>query len=146
MKTTPRKRGPRALVDFVPAELQVLDRLRPPPELTDEEVEVWVAVTSSVEAGWFTPGNAPLLTQYCRHVIAAKRIAELIERHSGDLVTYFDLLKYQKDESAALKALAASMRISQQATQTHRGNPRTISQIRVPWERAVAGRSKHPVD
>ena|SRR5262252_2016673 len=135
MKTTPRKRGRPNVADLVPAQLQVLDRQRPPPELTDEEVEVWVAVTSSVEASWFNPGNAPLLAQYCRHVINAKRIAELIERHADDLGTYFELLKLQKEQTAALKALAASMRISQQATTTFRGNPRTISQIRVPWEK-----------
>jgi len=141
MRTTSRKRGRPTMADLVPAALQTLDRQRPPPELTDEEVEVWVAVTSSVEADWFNPGNAPLLAQYCRHVIAAKRIAELIERHSDDVETYLELLKAQQSQSASLKALAASMRISQQATKTYRGNPRTISQINVPWEKALQGRS-----
>jgi hypothetical protein len=141
MRTTSRKRGRPTVADLVPAELQTLDRQRPPPELTDEEVEVWVAVTSSVEADWFNPGNAPLLAQYCRHVIAAKRIAELIERHSGDLEIYFELLKAQREQTSALKTLAASMRIAQQSTRTYRGNARTISQINVPWEKALQGRS-----
>jgi hypothetical protein len=94
-----------------------------------------------VEADWFNPGNAPLLAQYCRHVIAAKRIAELIERHSGDLEIYFELLKAQREQTSALKTLAASMRIAQQSTRTYRGNARTISQINVPWEKALQGRS-----
>ena len=141
MRTTSRKRGRPTVADLVPAELQTLDRQRPPPELTDEEVEVWVAVTSSVEADWFNPGNSPLLAQYCRHVIAAKRIAELIERHSGDLEIYFELLKAQREQTSALKTLAASMRIAQQSTRTYRGNARTISQINVPWEKALQGRS-----
>jgi len=128
------------MADLVPAELQRVDRLRPPAELTDEEVEVWVAVTSSVEADWFNPGNAPLLAQYCRHVIAAKRIAELIERNSNDVGTFLELLKAQREQTSALKTLAASMRIAQQSTRTYRGNARTISQINVPWEKALQGR------
>ena len=128
------------MADLVPAELQRVDRLRPPAELTDEEVEVWVAVTSSVEADWFNPGNAPLLAQYCRHVIAAKRIAELIERNSNDVGTFLELLKAQREQPSALKTLAASMRIAQQSTRTYRGNARTISQINVPWEKALQGR------
>ena len=135
MKTTPAKRGRPYSDDLVPVELQTMDRLRPPVELTDEEVEVWVAVTSSVEASWFNPGNAPLLAQYCRHVINARRIAELIERHANNLGTYFELLTLQREQSGSLKTLASAMRISQQATTTYRGNPRTISQTRVPWEK-----------
>lgn len=135
-----RKRGPPALPDLmVPRQSQVFDRQLPPPGLTDEETEVWAAVASSQEPDWFNPGNAPLLSQYCRHVIAAKRVAELIEQHSGDIAAYLELLKSQRAESAAIKAMAASMRISQQSTRTHRGNARTISQIRVPWENADKG-------
>jgi hypothetical protein len=107
--------------------------------LNDEETEVWAAVVSTQEPDWFNPANAPLLAQYCRHVIAAKRIAEMAERHSGDLGAYLELLKAQRAETSAIKAMAAAMRISQQSTRTHRGNARTISQIRVPWQKADQG-------
>lgn len=124
---------------MVPAQLQILDRPRPPAELGDEEVEVWASVVSSLEPDWFNPSNTPLLAQYCRHVIAAKRVAELIERHSGDLEAYLELLKAQRAETSALKQIASSIRVSQQSTRTHRGNARTISQIKVPWHRPDKG-------
>jgi len=135
-----RKRGRPAIADLmVPTQLHAFDRQKPPAELNDEETEVWAAVVSALEPDWFNPSNTPLLAQYCRHVIAAKRVAELIERHSGDLGAYLDLLQAQRAETSALKQIAASIRVSQQSTRTHRGNARTISQIRVPWQKADQG-------
>jgi hypothetical protein len=47
--------------------------------LSDEEVEVWVAVTNAEPADHFSASTTPLLAQYCRHVISSRRVAELIE-------------------------------------------------------------------
>lgn len=117
--------------------LETIERQRPPHDLTDEEVEVWAAVVATEPADWFSRSNTPLLAQYCRHVIHARRVAELIERATGDpqlLIEDYDrLLKMQERESRAIATLATKMRVSQQATTNHRGNKRPAA-ARKPWE------------
>ena len=117
--------------------VEIVQRQRPPYDLTDEEVVVWASVVESEPADWFSPSTVPLLAQYCRHVVQARRIAELIEKATGDpdlaLSAYDRLLKIQQRESAIIKSLATSMRISQQATTNHRGNKKP-SASRKPWE------------
>lgn len=115
---------------------ETFDRIKPPSDLNDEETEVWAAVIATQEPDWFNEANCFLLAQYCRHVIAAKRVAELAERNSGNIGVYLGLLREQRAETAAIKSTATAMRISQQSTRTHRGNARTISQARVPWQNA----------
>jgi hypothetical protein len=61
-----------------------VERLRPPVELTDEQVEIWTAVVNSQPADRLSPGAAPLLAQYCRHVVQAKGVAALIEQATSD--------------------------------------------------------------
>lgn len=135
---TPRKRGRPSTAELAVVPAEVIDRIHPPAELNDEETEVWAAVVSAQPANWFTPANVPLLVQYCRHVVQAKRVAWLIERWSGKddpelLGAYLELLKAQRAETSAIKAMAASMRIAQQSTTTHRGNPKNGPTITPPW-------------
>jgi hypothetical protein len=116
--------------------IQIVDRIKPPHDLNDEEVEVWHAVVSIRPADWFDAGTAPLLSQYCRHVVQAKRLGEMLERATSDpeftIKDYDRLLKMQRQQSAAISSLATKMRITQQATTNHRGNK--TSQNRKPWE------------
>lgn len=88
-------------------------------------------------ADWFSPSTAPLLAQYCRHIVSARRIAELIEKATSDpelsVKDYDRLLKIQQRESAIIRSLATTMRISQQATTNHRGNKKPNA-ARKPWE------------
>lgn len=135
------KRGRRSLASLttvaITDKIQVMTRLKPSHDLTDEEVEVWSAVTASESADWFNTGNAPLLSQYCRHVVRARHVGEMIERatssHELEIADYDRLLKMQDRESRAISSLATKMRISQQATTNHRGNKRP-TQARKPWE------------
>lgn len=117
--------------------IEVVERAKPPHDLTDEEIEVWVAVTASESADWFTPGTLPLLKQYCRHVVRARHLAEWIERaqtkKNFELADYDRLLKMQQRETAAMCSVATKMRITQQSTTNHRGNKKT-SASRKPWE------------
>lgn len=119
------------------APIQVIERQRPPHDLSDEEVEVWAAVVDTEPADWFSPATAPLLTQYCRHVIHARRIGELLERATSDpaleVRDYDRLLKMQERESRAIATLATKMRISQQALTNHRGN-QVKKALKKPWE------------
>lgn len=121
----------------LPTTLDAVPRQKPPHDLTDEETELWVAVVNSESADWFTPSTAPLLAQYCRHSIHARRIAELLERATSDpelaLRDYSRLLKMQERESRSMAMLATKMRLSQQSTTNHRGNKKP-SASRKPWE------------
>ena len=122
-----------------PGSIEVVNRQKPPHDLTDEEVEVWSAVVNAEPADWFSPSTRPILAQYCRHVVHARRVAELIERATSDpslaIEDYDRLLKMQERESRAIASLATKMRISQQSTTNHRGNKRPSS-ARKPWESA----------
>jgi hypothetical protein len=138
------RRSAAALLLPSPATIERVERVRPPHGLIDEEVEVWAAVVSAQPADWFTSATVPVLAQYCRHVVQAKRIAELIERATSHVdrktkqptLTVKDLdrlLKMQERESRAIASLATKMRVTQQATTNHRGNKKA-SVARKPWE------------
>lgn len=121
-----------------PSPLQVVERIKAPHDLTDEEVEVWVAVTASMPADWFSPANAPLLAQYCRHCVQARRIAELVERATGekelDPNDYDRLLRMQQRESHTIMHLAVKLRISPSQLINWRGNKKSGGAGRKPWE------------
>ncbi|MCB1430416.1 MAG: hypothetical protein KDJ66_15040, partial [Nitratireductor sp.] len=93
---------------------------------------------SDFAADWFGPATVPLLTQYCRHTVQARRIAELIERATADpeldVKDYKRLLQMQKAESEIIKGLATTMRISQQSTTNHRGNRKSGKSGKKLWE------------
>jgi RecA/RadA recombinase len=125
----------RDIAVLAPAE--ITERQRPPHDLTDEETEVWVAVVSAEPADWFTVSTRPLLAQYCRHAVHARRIAEMIERvlsrKTIDVDDYDQLLRMQERESRMMTSLATKMRLTQQSTTNHRGNKR-LTLDRKPWE------------
>jgi hypothetical protein len=132
-----RGRKPAAALALLEqAAVETQPRLLAPHDLTDEEVEVWRSVVDAYPADWFSGATIPLLTQYCRHAVQARRIAQLIEKATSDphlkIEDWRNLLKMQKQESDALCALATKMRITQQATINHRGNKKTIASK--PWE------------
>lgn len=119
------------------AVLERVERPRAPHDLTDEETEVWAAIVDAEPAEWFTQATLPLLSQYCRHAMHARRISELLEKATSDpqlaVKDYERLLKMQARESSTMKVLATSMRLSQQSTTNHRGN-KTPQASRKPWE------------
>lgn len=93
----------------------------PPEELSDEQATEWRAVVSRMPAEWFQRETHGLLVQYCRHVVAARRVAQLIAQHEDDdahfnVDDYDRLLKMQEREGRAMSSLATRMRISQHAT------------------------------
>lgn len=122
-----------AIVQVTPA--GAVPRQKPPHDLTDEEVEVWQNVVNTEPADWFSPSTVPLLTQYCRHTVAARQIGELKEKAMAemDLPTLDKLLQMQARESAAISMLATKMRIAQQSMTNHRGNKKP-TQARKLWE------------
>ena len=71
-----------ALRPITPVEAK--PRPAPPAELSDEEAEEWRAVVGRMPADWLARETYPLLVQYCRHVVSARRIHQLIEALQND--------------------------------------------------------------
>ncbi len=117
-----QKRGRKSGEDIA-TEMQpvaVVDRPAPILNLTPEESDVWAETVDAMPADWFRPETFPLLAQWCRHTVTARRVAQLVDnamaREDLDQGELKELLGMQAKETAALKALAASMRLSQQAS------------------------------
>lgn len=123
----------------VPATVAVETVQRPdaPYDLTDEQSEEWWAVVNRMPADWFPRETHGMLAQYCRHVVAARRVAQLIadlEKSSDfDVENYDRLLKMQEREGRSISSLATRMRISQQAT-VRAEKARKPSVVKKPWE------------
>jgi hypothetical protein len=126
-----------ALTIAGPKRIEVVDRQKAPHDLNDEETEVWAAVVNAEPADWFSASTVPVLAQYCRHVVNARRIAELKEKATSDpelsVSDYNGLLAMERAETRIIAALARTMRLTQQSTTNHRGNKRP-NPARKPWE------------
>ena len=101
--------------------VETVRRPEPPAELRDEHADEWTAIVSRMPAGWFPRETHGLLVQYCRHVVAARRIAQLVaameaDEEGFDLGAYDKALKMQEREGRASSSLATRMRLTQQTT------------------------------
>jgi hypothetical protein len=116
------KRGRKSVGDLVetPLSLGAVPRPDAPYDLSDEEATEWWAVVSRLPAEWFPRETHGLLTNFCRHVISARRISQLIQAaekgESLDLDQYGHLLKLRERETRAASSLATRMRMTQQST------------------------------
>lgn len=117
--------------------IETIRRPDAPAELTEEQADEWRAVTNRLPADWFPRETHSLLAQYCRHVIAARRIAQLVDSIEAaeqfDLDAYDKALKMQEREGRALSSLATRMRITQQAT-VRASQARKPPTVKKPWE------------
>lgn len=116
-----KQRGRKSTASLtVVQEVVALERPEAPGDLTTEQAEEWVCVTDGLPAEWFSSVTHGLLTQYCRHVVAARKVSQLIANVEAGkeliIEDYDRLLKMQEREGRALSSLATRMRITQQAT------------------------------
>ena len=113
-----------------------------PYDLTDEQVDEWRAVVNRMPADWFPRETHGMLSQYCRHIVSARRIAQLIEdtmkpsksRKAFDVDAYNQLLIMQEREGRALSSLATRMRLSQQAAYDKTKKKPSTIQGKLPWD------------
>jgi hypothetical protein len=126
------------MVHANPAE--IIQRPDAPYDLTDEQAEEWRAIVGVMDADHFMRGNYPLLAQLCRHIVNARRLAQLIEQCAKekefDRKEFGILLQLEATESAAIMRLSRSMRLTQQAVkrlETTR-HPRG-KRVKNPWDR-----------
>lgn len=108
-----------ALSIIGPGNVEVIPRPQPPDDLTDDQAHEWRAIVNRLPADWFPRETHGMLAAYCRHVVAARKVADLIRAAEGDEETdignYDRLLKMQEREGRAISSLATRMRISQQS-------------------------------
>lgn len=138
-----RQRGRKssASQEIMVGAVTLVERPEPPLELTPPEEDEWRSVVNAMPADWFPRETHALLAQYCRHAVAARKIAMLIDAASSrdevDVGELDKLLQMQGRETASLKAMAASMRLSQQASYSARGaggEKSRRSMVKRPWE------------
>jgi hypothetical protein len=133
-------RGPKSAASLAvigSGGILTIRRPDPPRELTSEQTNVWREVLDDLPADWFRPSNLALLEAYCRHVVASRRVAQLIEAEEQSdgftLERYDFLLRVQEREGRALSSLATRMRLTQQATfDEKKRKPQTLG--KKPWE------------
>lgn len=121
--------------------VSVIRRPEAPLDLTPEESDVWLETVEAMPADWFPRETFPLLRQWCRHTVTARRVSQMIDtaaaREELNVGEMKELLGMQAKETAALKALGASMRLSQQASYSARGaggEKGRRSPMKRPWE------------
>ena len=92
----------------------------PVPDLTEEQAAEWRAIVNRMPADWFPRETHGMLAQYCRHVVASRRVAQLVASIEAsaefDILAYDRALKMQEREGRAISSLATRMRISQQTS------------------------------
>lgn len=117
--------------------VETIRRPDPPSDLSDEQADEWRAVVTRMAADWFPRETHGMLAQYCRHVVAARRVSQIVAQLEAaeefDIDGYDKALKMQEREGRAISSLATRMRISQQAT-VRAEKARKPSQVRKPWE------------
>ncbi len=136
-----RRSGAALTMTAPAAATTLLQRPEAPLDLTPEQSDVWRQIVDALPADWFPRETWPLLSQYCRHTIEARRLGQLIDQACAmpdlDVAAYGELLKLQRQETGALKVLAASMRLAQQSARTD-GAAATAKRgartVKRPWE------------
>lgn len=131
------RKSAAALAVVGTAAFEAIRRPEPPDDLTDEQSAEWWAVVNRLPADWFPRETHGMLAQYCRHVVAARRISQLIAASELDeelsVKDYDRLLKMQEREGRAISSLATRMRISQQAT-VRAEKARKPTVVKRPWD------------
>lgn len=132
-------RGRKSIASLtVAAPLETVPRPDAPYDLTDEQSDEWWAVVNRMPAEWFPRETHAMLAQYCRHVVRARRIAQLLNAAESakefDVKEYRDLLRSEEEQSRAIASLATRMRLSQQATYDKSKGKGKAGGVKKPWE------------
>ena len=124
--------------------VEIVPRPEPPTELTRDQAEEWLAIVNRMPADWVPRETHGMLAQYCRHVVASRRIGQMIETLEAEVAEggaeaileatkAFDrLFKMQEREGRAISSLATKMRLSQQSTYDKSKKKPAVA--RKPWE------------
>lgn len=124
-----------AAFEIIPTAVEVIRRVQPPDELTDEQRVEFRRVVNGMPAEWFSVGNVAMLVQYCRHVVTARRVAEQIEAaisegHADELER---LMRVQDAQSNILNRLMMSLRMTPRAVEPMTVSAKRLKQTESPW-------------
>jgi hypothetical protein len=148
MATRGRKSSASIGLAGVAVSIGSASRLAAPAHMSDAEMSVWSQVVNDQPAASFTATHSPMLEQYCRHVVQARVIADMIVNFDAawanddeGLKRYDKLLAMQEREGRAASSLATRLRITRQAIdqQTVARSITSQSKGRKPWELALEG-------
>jgi hypothetical protein len=96
----------------VPLELKQYQRPEPPSGLQPAVAEIWRQTVSSMRPDWFHRATWPLLTAYCRSVVAGQLLAGELRRRTVDDPSYARFLKLCNEQDRQTAALARSLRLT----------------------------------
>jgi len=117
-----KQRGRKSSQELHSGALMLVRRPDAPLDLTPEETDEWRAIVEAMPADWFPRETWPLLAQYCRHTVSARRFAQLMDAEMAktdiDLAGLDKLAQMQARETTALKSMASAMRLAQQSSRT----------------------------
>src|SRR5580765_3052081 len=135
-----RGRQSSAQLSVIPrSAIEAVRRPDVPDELDREEAVVWRDVVNRMPAEWFPTETHPLLVQYCRHTITARRVAEMVKGYASgehEVREYLALLRAQEMESRAISSLATRMRLSQQTVHDRKKQKGPSYRASKLWENA----------
>lgn len=89
------------------------DYLPPVPDgYSDEQAQHWKGIIASKPVGWWDSGSLPILDDYCKSIVEAQRIADLMEAShpltDDDELKRYDALQKIHGRLAGIKATAAT--------------------------------------
>ena len=87
-------------------------RPKPPADLEPAVAAVWRATVSSMRPDWFHAAMFPLLTCYCRSVVAGNMLAGELRRRAVDDPDFDRFMKLCNQQDKVVVTLARSLRIT----------------------------------
>ena len=116
----------------------ICPRPEPPAELSEEEGAEWIEMCNAVPADYFDKPAQVVLAQYCRHVVVARHLSELIRRceksKKFDAKQFRFLIREQRAETLAIYGCLRSMRLTHLAIKPSSRTPIPSNPMPRPWE------------
>ena len=102
--------------------VETIQRPDAPYDLTDEQAAEWWSIVNGMPADWFPRETHGMLSDYCRHVVKSRRVAQMVaaaeEEKELDVEKLDRLYKMADRESRAASSLATRLRITPQSTRS----------------------------
>lgn len=131
------------------AELAVIDaggvstvrRPQAPGDLTAEQGNEWRSIVNAHPAEWLGRERHPMLVDLCRHIVAQRHIAQLVEQNmdAGEdfsLDLHEKLLRMQDREGKAI--MTASVRLGIARTAVYEKEKKRDAKAVPPWQKPNA--------